>query len=478
MYKVLIKDTALYSLSTLLARGFSLITVPIFTRILSPSDYGALDLLSYLAVILGLLIGLALDQAVGRFYTETDGANEKRTIASTVLLYNLVAPIPLVFLGAAIADKVAKHWLGSPGYEGAVMAAFVYVWTYCVFFITTNQLRYRFEAKKFALCSVSNALLSMGLSLWFVVSLKLGVEGVLLAQSASMICNAVLAWALSKSSYGWTFSWTCFKTLATYSLPLVPSTMAFFASQYLDRYVLNELRGLHEVGLYGIGARLASLVLLFLTGFQGAWYPLVMQTYKDPGAADKFRRVLEVFMLITSTALIWISVFSKEILLFLTTKDYAEAYIVVPLLLAAAVVSSVGNYFTYGIQIAKESKLRLKINLVGVVGNLVLNVILIHAFGFLGAAIAAFASALFIAVASMQASQRFYFVPYEWGRLVGSLAMALVVSYVVATSVHEISWIAAMAKMVAALTATAALIILLRVHDLFNGVILLLGRPS
>ena len=78
MYRRLVRDASLYSVSAVLARGFSLITVPIYTKILAPADYGALDLLNYFAVLAPILVSAALDQAVGRFYSDADGKLEKK----------------------------------------------------------------------------------------------------------------------------------------------------------------------------------------------------------------------------------------------------------------------------------------------------------------------------------------------------------------------------------------------------------------
>ena len=82
--------------------------------------------------------------------------------------------------------------------------------------------------------------------------------------------------------------------------------------QYVDRYVINELKSLADVGIYGIGARLASLVNLFLTGFQGAWHPIVMKTFKEPDAPERFRVVFNYYTFITSAILLLLSLKQKK----------------------------------------------------------------------------------------------------------------------------------------------------------------------
>jgi O-antigen/teichoic acid export membrane protein len=439
MYKSLLKDASLYSLSTVLARGFSLVTVPIFTRILTPADYGALDLLSYLAVFLPLLFGLALDQALARFYIEAETELEKKRIASTVLFYTTVALLPVAIAGSLAAEKLAEAWLDNQVGPRTVVMAFILVWVHSVFFITNNQLKYMFAAKKYALCNIGHTILSTALSVWFIISLHWGVFGVLLAQTVSLACFTGLSLYYGRSAYAIIFDWERFRSMLHYSLPLVPSTVAFFGMQYVDRYALNELRGLHDVGIYGMGARLASLVFLFLTGFQGAWFPVVIRAYREPGARERFRTVFNYFVFVTSSILVVVSLFGQEMLILLTTESFSQGYIVAPLLIASAILSSIGNYFTYGIQIEKKSRIRLYINIVGFIINIVLNIVFINAFGVIGAALANFVSFLIMAWTGMVVSQRLYYVPYEWNRIVLGLGIALLVSHLVLVSPAGIS---------------------------------------
>lgn len=468
MYKSLLKDSAIYSVSTMLARGFSLITVPIFTRILTPSDYGALDILSYSVTIFALFLGLGLDQAVARFYYDSEGTDKKKAIASSVLAYNLIAPIPIVLVGALLSDKIAGTLLRGQVSAATIIAAFFLLWSNCIFIITMNQLRYQLQAKKYMYCSIGNTILSLSLSLWFVASLKLGVLGVFVAQCVSAACFSGVAYLFSRKSYGWTFNWFCFKELTYYSLPLVPGTMAIFATQYMDRYVLTAFRSLTDVGIYGIGSRIASLVYLFLTGFQGAWAPIVMKTYNDPESAERFKRILDYFVFITAVGTIWVSFFSKEILVIFTTQSYVNAYILVPFLLCAIVLSSIGNYFTYGIQIAKKSGLRLKINLSGLAVSTILSIVFISAFGLFGAAVASFLSTLIVFIWAMSASQRYYYVPYNWLRIGSSMIFTLAISYLVIICLQEVSLKFAIIKAGLACIVTVVIALLLKTHSILR----------
>ena len=235
MYKRLIKDASVYSISSVLARGFSLITVPIYTRILNPADYGALDLLSYFAVLAPLITGAALDQAVGRFYLDSDDEAEKKRIASTVLFYTVFILCIFIPIARPIAEYMANTWLSGQVTYQTVLLVFAFAWTQSIFNIVCNQLKYLFLSKKFAICNIGNIIVSTILSFSFVVIFDLGVFGVFLGQTLGQLVFVTLSLYYARESYAPVFHWHTLKRMLGYSLPLVPGTVAFLQNTIPSR---------------------------------------------------------------------------------------------------------------------------------------------------------------------------------------------------------------------------------------------------
>ncbi len=432
MLRELLKDTSLYSLSSLLARGFSFITVPIFTRILSPADYGALDLLSYVAVLAPLVIGCALDQAVGRFYLDSSmDEEERRRVASTALFYNIIAFAIVGLLLSPAAEFLAVRWLAGQVGPGTVQIVLAFMWIQSIFYIANNQLRYMFRARAFAFSNIGNTIVSTAASFVGIVYLDLGVAGAFLGQAFGQLVFSLVSIYLARDCYRAVLDLALLRRMLGYSLPLVPGTLAFFVMQYVDRYILNEVRGLADVGIYGMGARIASLVNLFLMGFQAAWWPHVMSAFRQADAPVKFRRVAEVYLLATMMILVLLSLFGHEVLLVLTTREFAEAYIVVPLLVLGAVMASVASYFAFGIQIAEKNHYRMLLNVGALAGAVLLNLLLVPRLGVLGSALANAVCSISLAAGSLAVSQRLYHVPYSWRRMLAGLAVGIVVSHAV-----------------------------------------------
>ncbi len=443
MLRALLRDASLYTVTAVAGRMMSLLTVPIFTRYLAPADYGVVDLLTYLALFVPLLVGLALDQAVARYYADAQNDEERRRIASTVLIYFTVGLLLVALVAMMAADVVATGLLHGETDVATVRMAMVFLWLNAVFFITNNQLKYMLKARLYALANLGNAVVGAGLGVTFLSVGEMSVFGVFLAQSVSLALFALVSLYAARSAYRIVFHLATFRRMLKYSLPLVPATAAFFVMQYVDRYVISELRGLEEVGLYGIGARVAGLVNLILWGFQSAWYPLIMRNHASPDTPRQVATVFSYYVLATGTMLVLVSLFAPEILRVLTTPDYYAAYRFVPLLIAAAVLCSIANYFSFGLQIAKKSLQRMYINLAVIVVNVAAAILLVDQLGAMGAAIAAFISFGLLAVISLGVSQKYYAVPYRWSALLSVGVVAVLAAHLVLVfpETGEIVWL-------------------------------------
>jgi O-antigen/teichoic acid export membrane protein len=258
----------------------------------------------------------------------------------------------------------------------------------------------------------------------------MGVAVVFIGQALAQLVFGCLAIYLARDSYCWCFDRRILARLMRYSLPLVPGTLAVYAAQYVDRYTLNAFRGLDEVGVYGMGARVATLVNLFLAGFQGAWMPRVLGSFRQAQAPQQFATVFRYYLAGTMTLLVLLSVFGREIITVLAAPPFREGFVVIPLLVLATVLASVANYFSYGIQIGERSNLRLLLNVGALAICIALNLLLVPRYGAIGAALANALSFIALAIAAIGISQRLYEVPYRWAPVALSIAIAFLVSEV------------------------------------------------
>jgi O-antigen/teichoic acid export membrane protein len=151
----------------------------------------------------------------------------------------------------------------------------------------------------------------------------------------------------------------------------------------------------------------------------------VYSNYKDPRTPVQFARVFRYFIAGAMVLAASLSVFSREILIVLTTEAYYSAVLVIPFLVVSTFLS--GMYvFAPGLGIAKKTKLIASINFVGAFVNVILNIALIPTFGIVGAAVSTLISSIGIFVVNMFASQREYKIPHDTKKLMLSVIIASV----------------------------------------------------
>src|SRR4030067_3354877 len=186
------------------------------------------------------------------------------------------------------------------------------------------------------------------------------------------------------------FSWEELKKMLHYGLPLIPTNCSIWVLTLSDRFFLLKLTSLRELGLYAIGAKVAQIILLFVTAFGLAWSPFILSIYSRDKEEEKRMRGSITTYYICALALlaVFFTVFSRYILLLFTTKEFFEAHKVIGVLALATAAAGASQVLCTGINIVRKTKYLALFSMIAALSNIVLNAILIPPFGFMGAAVA------------------------------------------------------------------------------------------
>ncbi len=422
MMRRLFSDTLIYGGAAILSRGLSLIVLPIYTRILSPADYGVLDMIFVIGSFATLLVALEINQALARFYADAESAEAKRRMASTTLWFTLAVFLVGFATTFAGAEALARWLLGSAELAGMLRIGLAGIAANGLFYLTQTQMRYGLMSTAFAVVSLFYSLAMLGLGVALGYGLDMGLAGVLWGQFAAAAAAAALALAVLRRSYGLTFDPRLLRTMLAFSLPLVPSALATFFTFYSNRLILNDLEGLDAVGLFGVASRIAGAVGLLIIGLQSSLTPLIYAHYKEETTPAHLARITEWFIAAALLCCLGLGLYAWEILALFAEARYAGA---APLVLFLAPATLLGQMYIFfpGIAIAKRTKLQLYIFVVSAVATLVLNWLLIGWVGLTGAAIATLAASLLFLVLWVATSQRLYRLPMRWGRVAVATAL-------------------------------------------------------
>src|SRR5204862_197447 len=205
--------------------------------------------------------------------------------------------------------------------------------------------------------------------------------------TGTLIVYAVLL-VYSRRALGLQFDRRLYRAMNRFGLPLVPSAVALWLTNFSDRFFLVKLTDAHEVGLYSIGVRVASATVLLLTAFRMAWPAFAYSIEDDREAQRTYSFVLTYVVYICCWLALALGLLAPWILRVITTKPFYPAQnVVAPL---AFGVAAFGAYVVVQIGTGRSRQTRSNWVVTGVAAvlNVALNFALIPPYGRMGAAIA------------------------------------------------------------------------------------------
>jgi O-antigen/teichoic acid export membrane protein len=429
MLKRLFKDSFIYSLSNLLTRSISILLVPLYTRYFTPSEYGIIDILVILASIIKIVIPLEITQAVGRFFSDSENETDRKKIVSTAFLFTLIMYSLFLILTTTFSSPLSMILLDSEGLEHVFVISMISTAIGGVFYFLQHQLRWQLKAKFNAYSSILFSLLSVSSTLYFIMGLSLGIIGVFYGLIIGYTIAGLLAFYYAKEEFGFYFNAKNLKLLLAFSLPLVPSSIGVFISMYIDRVAIKSILTLHDVGIYALGYKVASIISILLIGFQSALTPLIYKNYQNEETPREIANIFSYFSLIALSILLAISLFKGEIVLIFSTAEYYAATSVVTLL-SLSIIFAKMFIFTPGLIINKKTKVISLINIVSAISNILLNILLIPFMGIKGAALATLISSVLLFLLYLYNGQKYYKIPYEWKKVLGAFFAVIIIIFI------------------------------------------------
>lgn len=424
MIRQFFKHSFIYGLSNILSRGVSLLLLPLYTRVLSPVDYGALDILTITGNFVNLLITMEISQGFARMSSEVETENDRTVYASTTLWYLVGVYALFTVVALMLVDWLTMLLMGSLEWSGIVRLVILSIATNGVFYLLQAQLRWSLQTRSYAVVSLVVMLVTTCSSAFLVLVLKYGVAGIVTGQILGVIVGGLLSYTYSRTHFRMVFDWGKCREMLVFSIPLVPSSINVFIAFYLDRIAIKQLMTLGDVGLYGVGYRFASAVSILMIGINTSLTPLIYNRFKLESTPGEIARIFRYFLMLALPAVVMIAAFAREALILLTTANYYAAWTVIPVIAGGILLSSM-YIFMPGMDIAKKTKRISAINITAGLVNVPLNFLLIPYLGIMGAALATLCSALLMFTQYVYSSQKLYFVPHNWRRIVPAVLVSV-----------------------------------------------------
>jgi O-antigen/teichoic acid export membrane protein len=406
------KNFLWYALPFLIRNFIPLISLPFFTRYISPSDFGTLALSVIYGVFIVGLLNLGLISVFERNYFELKERGERIELMWTCIIFvltNLTIGVMLTFYFEVSINHILFGEI-FPTYLTVLAISHLSIKSILQYFYI--YLRNAKKANLYALISIAEALICVALSIYFVYYQK-GVLGYVLGQAIGVFSIFVLLFLWSLMNNQVHFKIKLLRQNLALSLPLTPRVFFGTINTQFDRFMLGKLNSSLGVGLYDIGQKIANLGFLFMTVLQQVFSPEVFSTYinKPKQFATHVGNFLVPFFYVSLLFCLLLGVFSQEIVILLTTPAYYDSYPII------VILNMLYATYFFGKQpqliLAKKMKLISYLSFLTIFINMLFNIPLIYFFGIIGAAWGTFFSGMFVASISFYFGQKYAFIAYN-----------------------------------------------------------------
>ncbi len=383
-YKYLFKNIGLLTLSSFATKLLSFFLVPLYTNVLSTTDYGTYDLLNTTVGVLIPVLTLNVQDAVIRF--AMDKQQNRKSIVSVavkiLLVSNAIVAAGLVLNSIFGLSTLVKEY---------AIFFFAMFFVQSVYGVITYYVRGIDRIADLSVSSVLASAFTICFNIIFLVVFKWGLAGYFLANIigplAQIIYLVIRADMIHDTDLKADFSKEK-KAMLDYSKPMIANSVAWWINNGSDRYVVIFFCGVAENGIYSVASKIPSILNIFQSIFSQAWTLSAVKDF-DPEDKNGFfantYRAYNCIMVLICSALI---VADKILASFLYAKDFYVAWRYVPWLTIAIVFGSLSGYIGGFFSAVKNSKIFAQSTVVGAVINIILNLISTPILGALGAAIA------------------------------------------------------------------------------------------
>ena len=413
------RHSAIYLAGAVAAKAVGFLLLPLYTRVLTPADYGILQLVELSIEIVSILAGSRLAAGIYHFYHKAADEDGKRLVLSTSFAVMVVAFAVAGLLALALSPWIAEFALGNRRMADLIQIAALALAAQGLHVAPSAMLQ--LHRRSAAMVSVNLARLSLQviLNLLFLLYFRLGVRGILLSSLiANVVVGVILTGVLLRHT-GLHLSRRSASDIVRFGLPLIGTHAAKFFVSYGDRYVLRLSAGTGAVGIYGIAYQFAHLVFTWgASPHRQVWDPTRFEVVKRADRDHVFSRAFVQHNLIQVTLGVGISLLIPEVLRVMTTAPFYPAARWVPVLVLAFVMYSWTYFLNIGMYLRERPDLITRNAWVGAGIAIAGYLALVPTLGGMGAALANLVSYAALAWLTHRDSQRLFYVRYEWAPVV------------------------------------------------------------
>ncbi len=453
-------QTAIYGISTVIARFLNFFLTPIYIGLYSPKVYGIFSVMYSWAAMLNALLAFGMETTYFRYLNKYENDKQK-VYNNTFFTVSLIAFTFLLF-SFLFVDDIAT-WIQRGNVNDPDYARYIKYFIYILVadalaVIPFAKLRADGRPIRYSIIKFVNILTFIGLNLLFIFIFPLIIKegwfgaGYLIGWYkegwvgyvfvSNLIASLVTLILLTPELLKLTFSYdaSLLKEMLVYSLPVLIANISFIINENIDKIFLGQLLPAdiaeQEVGIYAACYKIAVFLSIFINAFRLGAEPFFFSQAKNKNATETYARIMDYFVIAVSLIFVFLVANIELLKYFIYKEDAAEQALywsglrIVPILLFGYV--SLGIYINLSIwyKLSDQTRYGLYISGIGAILTIILNIIFIPKFGYMASAWISLTAYTLMMILSYLWGQRNYPIPYNLKKNIGYLLSSICIVFV------------------------------------------------
>lgn len=372
------KNSIIYSACGILLKCFNFFLLPLYTAVLSTEDYGITTIVTSFVGTSVYIVGCSLYSAVLRFYVELKNDEQRlKRFYGSVVSFIFLSGIIFFIIFTIAKDILSVYVFSGVDYFPIILLTLVLLIVQCQYMVYEQILKSRQQAFKFAILTVSVFLIMAVCNIVFIVFMKMGATGYVLATLVSHAFGTLvfLIDMIKSKSVHLCIDQQLLKDSLKYSIPIIPHNMSSLLASFISKILISGTQTLSALGIYSIASNFGNIANTMISCVESAYCPWLFEKIGsgEDGYKKTVRTMSGLLTYVLGFLFIGISLFSQDYIFLFIDKKFSGAWIYVPFIVSVFLIKIICTFY---IGVLLYNKKASKVVFLSTLSSSLLNIIL------------------------------------------------------------------------------------------------------
>lgn len=407
------KKSIIYTLGRVIPQALGFFLLPIYTDVLSSEEYGIVESMYTLTMVLTIFFSMATERSMFRLYYDYDTEYQKKQFVGNVTISIIVFSV--IVLGALFlfdnqVSLIFRNIPFEPYFRYSIFTAFFMAFA----FVPQTLYQVEERAVSFLIISISAFLVNIGFILFYLLIADEGAIGLIKGRYyGSLAMLPIYLFIVYRASI-FNINIKVLKNIFSFSLPMVPTLLSAWILNMSNRIFIEQYFSLAEVGVFSLAFKISSIATVLFSGIFTAFNPTFyrLANNNDQTQSRKTLKKLTTILCFFVCIICFVTTFlAKELIPIFFNSDYLRTIEVFPILMLSIFFIQISGIYNLMIYQYKKPQWIMIISILGALSSIGFNFLLVPKFGMIGAAIASVFSAALLLGLKFVYAKKSYFIP-------------------------------------------------------------------